>query len=81
MSTPSLCLRSMTPRELHEGRNPNAMQRGEYGSGIVFFPEDPQCSANLQFIPEKGYTYRFATFPFVLLKELMCLLGLQDLPE
>ena len=54
---------------------------GSTGSGIVFFPEDLQCSANLQSILEKGYTYRFATFPFVLLKELMCLLGLQDLPE
>ena len=40
---------------------------GSMGSGIVFFPGDLQCSANLQFIPGKGYTYRFATFPFVLL--------------
>ena len=54
---------------------------GSTGSGIVFFPEDLQWSANLQFIPEKGYTYRFATFPLVLLKGLTCLLGLQDLPE
>ena len=51
------------------------------GSGIVFFPEDLWCSANLQFIPEKGYSYRFATFPFVLLKGLTSLLGLQDLSE
>ena len=54
---------------------------GSMGSGIVFFPGDLQCSANLQSIPEKGYTYRFATFPFVLLKRLTCLLGLQDLPQ
>ena len=54
---------------------------GSTGSGIVFFPEDLQYSVNLQFIPGKGYTYRFATFPFVLLKGLTCLLGLQDLPK
>ena len=54
---------------------------GSTGSGIVFFPEDLRCSANLQSIPEKGYTYRFATVPFCFLKGLTCLLGLQDLLE
>ena len=43
---------------------------GSTGSGIIFFPGDLQCSANLQSIPGKGYTYRFATFPFVLFKEV-----------
>ena len=38
MSTPSLCLCSMTPKELHEGRNPNAMQRGEYGEWNRLLP-------------------------------------------
>ena len=42
--------------------------KGSTGSGIIFFPEDLRCNANLQSIPEKGYTNRFATFPFVLLK-------------
>ena len=51
---------------------------GSMGSGIIF-PEDLQCSANPQFISGKGYTYRFATFPFVFSLRLMCLLGLQDL--
>ena len=51
------------------------------GSGIVFFPEDLRCSVNPQSIPGKGYMYRFATFPFVFLKRLMHLLGLQDLPK
>ena len=55
--------------------------KGSTGSGIVFFPEDLRCSASLQFIPEKGYMYRFATFPFVLLKGLTYLLGLQDFLE
>ena len=54
---------------------------GSMGSGIVYFPEDLQCSANPQSIPGKGYMYRFAMFPFVFLMRLTCLLGLQDLPK
>ena len=54
---------------------------GSMRSGIVYFPEDLWCSVNPQSIPGKGYTYRFAMFPFVFLIRLMCLLGLQDLPK
>ena len=50
--------------------------KGSTGSGIVYFPEDLQCSANPQFIPGKGYMYRLATFPFAFPMRLMCLLGL-----
>ena len=54
---------------------------GSMGSGIIYFPEDLQRSVNPQSIPGKGYTYKFATFPFVFLNGLTCLLGLQDLPK
>ena len=35
------------------------------GSEIICSQEDLWCSANQQSIPEKGYMYRCATFPFV----------------
>ena len=54
---------------------------GSMGSGIIFFPGDLQCSVNPQSIPGKGYTYRFAMFPFDFPMGLTCLLGLQDLPK
>ena len=51
------------------------------GSGTVFFPGDLPCSANLRFIPGKGYMYRFAMFPFVLPKGVNVSARLTRSPE
>ena len=81
MSTPSLCLRSMTPKELYEGCDPNAMQRGEYREWNRLLPRRSPVQCEPTVYPGEGIYVQVCHVPFVLLKGLTYLLGLQDLPE
>ena len=80
MSTPSLCLRSMTPKELYEGRNPNAMQRGEYGEWNRLLPKRSPMQCEPTVYPGEGIYVQVCHVPFCSSKKgLTYLLGLQDL--
>ena len=54
MSTPSLCLCSMTLKELHEGCNPNAMQQGEYGEWNCLLPRRSPVQCEPTVYPGEG---------------------------
>ena len=54
MSTPSLSLRSMTPKEFYEGHNPNAMQQGEYGEWNHLLPRRSPVQCEPTVYPGEG---------------------------
>ena len=68
MSTPSLRLRSMTPRELYEGRNPNAMQRGEYGEWNRLLPRRSPVQCEPTVYPGEGAYIQVCHIPLCSLK-------------
>ena len=70
MSTPSLCLRSMTPKELHEGRNPNAMQRGEYGQWNCLLPRRSPVQCEPSVYPGEGIYMQVCHVPLCLFNEV-----------
>ena len=54
MSTPLLHLHSMTPKELYEGSNPNAMQRGEYREWNCLLPRRSLVQCEPTVYPREG---------------------------
>ena len=54
MSTPSLCLCSMTLKELHEGHNPNSMQQREYGEWNCLLPRRSLVQCEPMVYPGEG---------------------------
>ena len=66
MSTPSLNLCSMTPKELYEGHNPNTMQRGEYGEWNCLLPRRSPVQCEPTVYPGEGIYVQVCHFPLCL---------------
>ena len=81
MSTPSLHLRSMTPKELYEGCNPNAMQRGEYGEWNHLLPRRSSVQCEPTVYPGEGIYVQVCHVPFCSSKEVNVSARLTRSPE
>ena len=81
MSTPSLRLRSMIPKELHEGCNPNAMQRGEYGEWNRLLPRRSPVQCEPTVYPGEGAYVQVCHVPLCILKEVNVSVRLTRSPE
>ena len=81
MSTPSLCLHSMTPKELYEGCNPNAMQRGEYGEWNHLLPRRSPVQCKPTIYPGEGIYVQVCHVPFCSFKGVNMSARLTRSPE